>query len=80
MMEAQQLVASMPVGKACKVLGIPRANYYRHQQKDALKASSTGLTVSPLALSPMERKTVLDVLHEERFIDKSPQEIHAGMC
>jgi putative transposase len=33
--------------------------------------------VSPLALSALERSQVLSILHDERFVDKAPQEIHA---
>ena len=33
----------------------------------------------PLALLPSERKTVLNILHEDRFIDKAPQEIYATL-
>ena len=33
----------------------------------------------PLALLPSERKTVLNVLHEDRLIDEAPQEIYATL-
>jgi putative transposase len=35
--------------------------------------------VPPLALSASERNEVLDILHEDRFIDKAPQEVYAKL-
>jgi putative transposase len=61
---------------ACESLGMPRASYYR-----ALKAKASPRppkrVFSPLALSADERGRVLDILRDERFVDKAPQEIHA---
>lgn len=59
-------------------MGLPRATYYR-----LLKPPSTGgvmstrTTRSHRALSKQEKEKIVDVLHELRFLDKSPQQIHS---
>ena len=59
---------------ACKALGIPRASYYRWQIRDP-NPPEAALKQHPLALTELERQAVLNVLHSDRFIDKSPGEI-----
>jgi putative transposase len=61
---------------ACSSLSLPRASYYRYRWT-ALKPPRPKKTSSPLALTKGEREKVLSVLHDERFVDKAPQEIHA---
>jgi len=63
------------VRAACSALVIPRASFYRWEKP---KEKSTRPT-PPLALTEKEREEVLSVLHEERFIDKAPQEIYASL-
>ncbi len=61
---------------ACNALDISRAGFYRWI------APATEKTIRPsppLALSASERSEVLDVLHEDRFIDKAPQEVYAKL-
>ena len=61
---------------ACNALDISRAGFYRWI------APATEKTIRPsppLALSASERSEVLDVLHEDRFIDKAPQEVYAQL-
>ena len=57
---------SPDVGKkpACEALGMPRATYYR-KMDNKMNPSSLGNTRSapPLALSPKEKQTVIDILH-----------------
>lgn len=58
----------------CKALAIPRATYYRQQHH---RDDDIGLLPrkSPKnALSEDERQQVLDLLHSERFVDKTPYE------
>jgi putative transposase len=62
------------IDAVCKALEIPRATYYRHQNKEK------PLTVPHLkppknALNPDEKKQVLDLLHNEQFRDKTPYEV-----
>jgi putative transposase len=60
---------------ACSALALPRANFYRWTNPK----EKTSRSLPPLALSREERNTVLSVLHEERFIDRAPQEIYASL-
>jgi len=60
---------------ACDAFAVPRASFYRWKRP---KGKAPG-RLSPLALSQQERQDVLAVLHDQRFIDKAPQEIYAGL-
>jgi putative transposase len=40
---------------------------------------STEKSISPRALKPEEKQSVLEVLHSERFVDKAPHEIYATL-
>lgn len=73
MIAAKQLAAQVGVKQACLALGIPRATYYR--QKAPAPKKQAPPKRSPLALSILERQAVLNVLHSDRFVDKSPGEI-----
>ena len=64
-------IHNIPIDFLCDALVIPRATYYRHQDDKGKDASQK--TASPKnALSDAERQVVLDLLHSERFIDKTP--------
>jgi len=59
---------------ACKALGVSRATFYRHlrpKQKPVHERKKPAR-----ALSDEERRQVLDVLHEERFVDRAPAEVY----
>ncbi len=60
---------------ACTALDVSRAGFYRWK----VPAKKKTCYAPPLALSAYERNEVLDVLHEDRFIDKAPQEIYAKL-
>jgi putative transposase len=62
---------------ACEALDIPRSTLYRHRK--AAHATKKERPTSARALSPAERSAVLDVLHSERFVDKSPGEVVATL-
>ena len=61
---------------ACAALGLPRATYYRHlcPMHGPLPKRD-----SPRALPADERKAVLAVLHEDRFVDLAPAEVYATL-
>lgn len=68
------------VDKLCRAVNIPRASYYRWQgaQTRSPQVTSSGLTPVSMpsnALNDEEKRTVLDLLHEERFVDKTPYEL-----
>jgi putative transposase len=70
------LAREVGIRPACNALDVSRAGFYRWQyphEKEPL------CRLSPLALSSGERNKVLDILHEERFIDRAPREIYAAL-
>lgn len=64
------------IRSACNALDVSRAGFYRWIAPVSVK---TVRSAPPLALSVSERSEVLDVLHEDRFIDKAPQEVYAKL-
>jgi putative transposase len=68
-------VGTAPV---CLALGLPRATVYRRRRPPTLSPKKKRPTPAR-ALVPSERSQVLAVLHEERFCDRSPQEVHATL-
>ena len=81
-----QLAPTVGVAAACDVLAVARASFYR--QRPILgppAAPNRELSVpserpAPArSLSPDERATVLSVLHEERFQDRSPAAVQATL-
>lgn len=66
---------------ACEALSVPAASFYRHRQPPSPPAESVEEVCPrpPLALSEPEVQTVLDVLHEQRFVDYAPAEVHATL-
>lgn len=61
---------------ACAMLAVARASYYRAMSP---RIVATPRPPPPRALSAAERQQVLDVLHEPRFVDLAPAEVHATM-
>jgi putative transposase len=73
---------SLDVGRkpACAALGMPRATFYRNMDnKMNPSTQSDARPAPPLALSPKEKQTVIDVLHSERFQDRTPYETFATL-
>ena len=64
------------VAAICAAIGMARASFYRWLNPvygPAMRRSS------PRALSSSERDAVLGVLHEDRFVDLAPAEVHATL-
>jgi putative transposase len=61
---------------ACAALGLPRATYYRHL---CPMHGPLPKRASPRSLPADERKAVLAVLHEDRFVDLAPAEVYATL-
>ena len=76
MKAVDELAHHTSIKLACSCLGLPRAAYYRYHEAEN-KPPEAKRTSSPLSLSKGEREQVLSVLHDDRFVDKAPQEIHA---
>lgn len=78
---AIELAPSTGLASACRALAVARATAYRWKAEDgvAITASDPTTRESPRALEPGERQAVLDVLHSEQFVDRSPAEVHATL-
>lgn len=73
-----ELIPVVGVSQACAAVGRPRATHYRwHRQSPAPIKPAREAKPQPRALNPAERAEVLEVLHEERFVDLSPGEVYA---
>lgn len=80
MSAVEQLAPSLGVAPVCAGLGVSRARYYRQQQSQRdPKLKPKPKPKSARALSQEEQQQVLDVLHSERFVDQSPQEVYAAL-
>jgi len=65
---------------ACEAFNIPRASFYRFlNKKNQPQDSNRERPKPPLALSLIEKKSVLDTLYSERFQDKTPYEVYATL-
>ncbi len=64
------------IAPTCAALRVPRATYYRRRRP---QSAPPVRAQSPRALSTGERGTVLDVLHEARFVDLAPAEVYATL-
>lgn len=62
---------------ACEALGVSRATFYRRRSTKSRAARERKKPAR--ALTATERKRVLNVLHEERFVDKAPYEVFATL-
>ncbi len=68
------------VDPLCDALLIPRATYYRHERDTQPCCSEKEKKSSPKnTLSNDERQRLLDLLHSERFTDKTPYDIFYAM-
>jgi putative transposase len=73
----QQRDPEIPLGPACRALGLSRATVYRRARPPVRRA--TVPRPSPRRLSEPERAKVLNVLHSERFADQPPAEVYATL-
>jgi putative transposase len=78
----EEVAVDVGVAPACKALAVPRASFYRSRARAATGPAEPGprpRKPSPRTLSDEERKSVLEVLHSERFVDTAPEEVHATL-
>jgi putative transposase len=79
MAAAEQLATDLGnVRRACAALGVARAQLYRQRRPRVARRARPRPTPAR-ALSPVERQSVLDVLHEERFVDLAPPQVYAEL-
>jgi len=70
--------------EACAALGVPRASYYRSQANISLATQGSESETrprerSPRAISSVERKDVLDLMREPRFVDQAVPQVYATL-
>jgi putative transposase len=75
MQTVEDLGPRLGVQASCAALGVAPATYYRRRQPQAAARPRS----SPRALTRAERQAVLDVLHEDRFVDVAPGEVVATL-
>ncbi len=76
----ESLAENIGVAPACKSMGIARSTlYFKRTQKQNSKKEATSRPSPPRVLDQKEKQQVLDILHCERFVDKSPAEIWATL-
>jgi putative transposase len=74
---AEDLARVVGAAPACEALTINRASLYRRRRRST--AVPRRHPTPARALSPVERQTVRDVLHSERFVDKAPAQVVATL-
>jgi putative transposase len=75
-----ELAPVVGVKAACAAVGEPRARHYRrHRRSPAPPTKETMPKPQPRALSQVERKGVLDVLHQDVHLDEAPATVYAKL-
>jgi putative transposase len=75
----EQVAPELGVAEACRVIGVPRASFYRRRRPPRgtlCILPARAQRSRPNALSAAERQAILDVCHEPRFLDASPTEVY----
>jgi putative transposase len=73
------LAKEVGVRAACESLGIARASYYRWSMVTTSETTRSEPYVPSWSLSGEQRQEVLDLLHTDRFIDRSPWAVYAAL-
>ena len=76
MSAVRELAPLVGIVMACVMLAVARATYYRRL---APRMAPNKRPSPPRALDVQERRAVLDVLHEPRFVDLAPAEVYATL-
>jgi len=79
MNSVQQLAPHVGQAAACRVLGVPRASWYRSLQPVTSRETRGPQPTTARALPPAERQRVLEYLHAERFRDQAPAQVYATL-
>jgi len=77
MVATEDLARQVGVTSACRSLGVARSTLYHRRRH--IEQEAKARPKPPRALSEEERQKVLDVLHSERFMDKSPAQVWATL-
>ncbi len=80
MSTVQELAPAVGTAPACAAIGLPRATWYRsNANTNTAPIPPVPRPKPPRALSDPERRTVIDTLHEPRFVDRAPAEVWATL-
>jgi transposase InsO family protein len=80
MVAVEQLPTDGSLLPTCAALGVSRASYYRRKQAADRPLSLPASRTKPArSLVSEERQAVLDTLHSERFVDRTPAEVYAAL-
>ena len=63
----------------CTSLGVAPATYYRARRRAERPTCPVPRRSPPRALDTVEQQRILDVLHEDRFIDLAPAQVYATL-
>jgi putative transposase len=75
-----ELAPIVGVKAACQAVGRPRGSHYRlHRQSPPLPKRERVPSGQPRALSEVERKEVLRVLHDPEHVDEAPATVYAKL-
>lgn len=77
-----ELAPSVGTTRALSALGASRATWYRRGKMSSgagREERERPPRSSPRALAPAEEQAILEVLHEERFVDRSPGHVVAAL-
>lgn len=67
------------VAPLCRALGVPRTSLWRAMRPKSPESADTTRPKPARALTKAERQAVLDVMHEERFVDMPPAQVWAAL-
>jgi putative transposase len=67
---------NVAIDTLCDALSVPRASYYRNQERKKAEHVRSCSKPPKNTLSDDEKLQVLDMLHSERFVDKTPYEAY----
>ncbi len=75
-----ELVPLVGVKRACQAVGRPRGSHYRwHRTSPPPPKPERVASPQPRALSEVERKEVLRVLHDPKHVDEAPATVYAKL-
>ena len=63
----------------CASLGVAPATYYRARRRAERPTCALPRRAPPRTLAPVEQQRILDVLHEDRFVDLAPAQVYATL-
>jgi putative transposase len=80
MTTCQQLAPEVGIAAACRSMEVSRATFYRRLYRAERPEVDTQPRPKPVrALSDEERGKIVEILHQERFMDKAPATVYATL-